>query len=65
MNAHIDYEYGIIFIKPQDVDFETPMWPITMMRNELGQAHGGSGQKIVKEDYMKAVQFWTEHVTIE
>lgn len=41
------------------------MWPINMMRNELGQAHGGAGEKIVKEEYMKAVQFWTEHVTIE
>ncbi len=33
----IDYDYGIISVKPSDVAYETPMDPITMMRNALGK----------------------------
>ena len=36
-NKDIDYDYAIISIKPQDVDYELPMQPITMMRNALGK----------------------------
>lgn len=42
-NASLNYDYGIVSVKPQDVDIETPMQPITMMRNALGKEHGGSG----------------------
>ena len=36
-NAGLDYDYGIVSIKPQDVDYECPMQPITAMRNALGK----------------------------
>ena len=36
-NAGLDYDYGIVSIKPQDVDQECPMQPITAMRNALGK----------------------------
>ena len=42
----LDYDYGIVSVKPQDADYETPMQPITMMRNALGKAEGGSGVPI-------------------
>lgn len=42
-NAELDYDFGIVSIKPTDVSYETPMDPITMMRNALGKEHGGSG----------------------
>lgn len=35
------WEWGIVSIKPQNVDHETPMNPITIMRNALGVAEGG------------------------
>ena len=35
------WEWGIVSIKPQSVDFETPMNPITIMRNALGVEEGG------------------------
>jgi hypothetical protein len=35
--------WGIISVKAQDEGFETPMQPITMMRNALGREEGGSG----------------------
>lgn len=45
-NKDIDYDFGIISVKPQDVPHETPMDPITMMRNALGKEEGGSGVKL-------------------
>lgn len=36
-NADVDYDFGIVSIKPSDVPYETPMDPITMMRNALGK----------------------------
>jgi len=64
-NADIDYDFGIISIKPQDCDYELPMDPITMMRNALGTEYGGSGQKLEYEKYMESVKFWSEHVLIK
>lgn len=36
-NKDLDYDFGIVSVKPQDVSEETPMDPITMMRNALGK----------------------------
>jgi len=41
--------WGIISIKPQDVDYETPMQPITIMRNALSMDEGGSGKSLDKK----------------
>ncbi len=41
-----DIPWGIISIKAQDEDHETPMQPITAMRNALGRDQGGSGVPI-------------------
>lgn len=57
-NKDIDYDYGIVSIKPQDDDHETPMQPITMMRNALGKEHGGSGVPLIWEKYRESVDFW-------
>lgn len=45
--------WGIIGIKGQDEDYETPMAPITMLRNALGREEGGSGVPIDKEAYQR------------
>ena len=42
-NKDVDYDFGIVSIKPSAVDYEPPMDPITMMRNALGKEEGGSG----------------------
>eukprot|EP00826_Nyctotherus_ovalis_P002248 TRINITY_DN10431_c0_g3_i3.p1 TRINITY_DN10431_c0_g3~~TRINITY_DN10431_c0_g3_i3.p1 ORF type:complete len:183 (-),score=44.02 TRINITY_DN10431_c0_g3_i3:91-639(-) len=60
-----EYEYGIISIKPQDVDYEIPMIPITMMRNALGAEHGGSGVPLEREKYLESVAFWSSHATVK
>lgn len=51
-NKDVDYDFGIVSIKPQDEPFETPMDPITMMRNALGKEEGGSGVDLNKEKYL-------------
>ncbi|HET8819047.1 MAG TPA: DUF3228 family protein [Xanthomonadaceae bacterium] len=40
---------------------ETPMAPITMLRNALGVAEGGSGVPVDREAYARSVAFWREH----
>lgn len=63
--SNINFEYGIIAIKPQDVDYELPMLPITMMRNALGVDQGGSGVQLEREKYMESVAFWEKNVIIQ
>ena len=64
-NAGKDYDYGIISVKRQDVDYEMPMAPITMMRNALGKEFGGSGVKLDLKKYKKSVEFWNKHAMIQ
>ena len=64
-NKDIDYDYGIISIKAQDVDYELPMNPITMMRNALGKEEGGSGVKLERENYMQSCEFWKKYCLIK
>ena len=61
----IDFDYGVIGIKPQDVDYELPMLPITMMRNAVGIDQGGSGVKLENEKYMESVRFWEKNIIIQ
>lgn len=57
--------WGIISIKGQLCDYELPMQPITMMRNALGEAEGGSGVPLSRDKYAESVNFWKEHVAIK
>jgi len=59
------WQWGIVSIKPQDVDYETPMNPITVMRNALGVEEGGSGIPLNREAYMKSVEFWSKHALVQ
>jgi hypothetical protein len=60
-----DFEYGIISVKPQSVDIELPMAPITVMRNALGVEYGGSGIPIDPFKYKQSVLFWKEHALVK
>jgi hypothetical protein len=64
-SADIDYEYGIISVKPQNDNVEIPMDPITMMRNALGVEHGGSGVALERSKYMDSVNFWSRHILLK
>ena len=56
--------WGIISVKAQNEDYETPMQPITMMRNALGREHGGSGVPLEKDKYDASVAYWSRHAPI-
>jgi len=57
--------WGIVSIKPTDFDYETPMQPITMMRNALGRDQGGSGVPMEREKYTAAVDFWSKYAPVQ
>eukprot|EP00039_Didymoeca_costata_P020176 m.340326 g.340326 ORF g.340326 m.340326 type:complete len:200 (+) comp19239_c0_seq1:173-772(+) len=57
--------WGIISVKPQNVGYELPMQPITMMRNAVGADQGGSGVPLDRTAYDESVAFWSKHATIE
>ena len=59
-----DAPWGIISIKAQDEGFETPMQPITMMRNALGREEGGSGVGLDRVKYDASVAYWQGHAPI-
>lgn len=58
-------QWGIVSIKPQNVNYEIPMEPITMMRNALPLNQGGSGKSIDPIQYNKSVQFWSKHARVQ
>ncbi|CAI2379730.1 unnamed protein product [Moneuplotes crassus] len=64
-NKDIGYDYAIISIKPQGVDFELPMQPITMMRNSLGKEYGGSGVPFDEDKYKESVKYWESNALIK
>jgi len=59
-----DAPWGIISIKAQDEEFETPMQPITMLRNALGKEEGGSGVPLDRAKYLESVEYWKEHAVV-
>jgi hypothetical protein len=60
-----DAPWGIVSIKPQDVEYELPMQPITVMRNALGAEHGGSGVPLDHAAYKASAKFWNTHAPVK
>jgi hypothetical protein len=56
--------WGIVSIKAQDVKYELPMTPITILRNALGKEQGGSGVELNREAYMESVNYWKDHASV-
>jgi hypothetical protein len=57
----IDADWGIVGCMYTMEPAETPMAPITMMRNALGVHEGGSGVPIDRDGYRRSVDFWRDH----
>ena len=56
-----DADWGVVGCMYTAEPVETPMAPITMMRNALGVEEGGSGVPIDREAYRRSVAFWRAH----
>ena len=54
----IDADWGVVGCMYTMEPEETPMAPVTMMRNALGVGEGGSGVPLDREAYRRSVAFW-------
>ena len=54
-------DWGVVGCMYTDAPEETPMAPITMMRNALGVDEGGSGVPLDRAAYLRSVAFWSAH----
>lgn len=59
--TRIDADWGVVGCMYTAEPEETPMAPITMMRNALGVEEGGSGVPVDREAYRRSVEFWRTH----
>lgn len=59
--ASIDADYGVVGCLCTAQPEENPMSPITMLRNALGVAEGGSGVALDRAAYVRSVAFWSQH----
>ncbi len=59
----IDADWGVVGVLPTAEARETPLNPITILRNALGVEEGGSGVAIDRKAYQQAVDFWDKHAT--
>jgi hypothetical protein len=57
----IDADWGIVGCLYTMAPEEIPMVPITMLRNALGVAEGGSGVPLDRDAYRRSVEFWSAH----
>lgn len=57
----IDADWGVVGCMYTAEPEETPMAPITMMRNALGVEEGGSGVPLDRDAYLRSVAFWSGH----
>ena len=57
----IDADWGVVGCIYTMEPEETPMAPITLMRNALGVEEGGSGVPIDRKAYRQSVEFWRTH----
>ena len=57
----IEADWGVVGCMYTAEPEETPMAPITMMRNALGVEEGGSGVPLDHAAYRRSVEFWQAH----
>ncbi|RMH90789.1 DUF3228 family protein [Lysobacter pythonis] len=57
----IEADWGVVGCLYTMAPEETPMAPITLLRNALGVEEGGSGVPLDREAYLRSVAFWRAH----
>jgi hypothetical protein len=55
--------WRVVSIKAQDEPYETPMQPITIMRNAI-LTEGGSSVPFDRQLYLQAVEFWSSRAIV-
>ncbi len=59
--VRISADWGVVGCLATLEPKETPLAPITMLRNALGVEEGGSGVPLDREAYLASVDFWSRH----
>jgi hypothetical protein len=59
--TRINADWGVVGCIYTAEPEETPMAPITLLRNALGVEEGGSGVPIDRDAYRRSVEFWKAH----
>lgn len=59
--TRIEADWGVVGCMYTAEPEETPMAPVTMMRNALGVDEGGSGVPLDRDAYARSVAFWRTH----
>jgi hypothetical protein len=59
--SSLDADWGVVGCMYTHEPAEIPMAPVTMMRNALGVAEGGSGVPLDHDAYGRAVEYWNAH----
>jgi hypothetical protein len=57
-DSNSDAPWGIVSVKPQDVEKELPMQPITSMRNSLGAEYGTLLLLYSSHQFLGGVVLW-------
>lgn len=60
----LEAEWGVVGVLATMEPVETPMAPITMMRNALGVEEGGSGVALDRASYLSSVAYWSSHANL-
>ena len=60
-HTEIEADWGVVGCMYTAEPDETPMAPITMLRNALGVEEGGSGVPLDRDAYQRSVAFWREN----
>lgn len=59
-----DAEWGIVSINAEPEAMDSPMAPMTLLRNALGAEYGGSGKPLDLSKYEESVAYWVDHAKI-
>jgi len=60
-DTEVEADWGVVGCMYTAAPEETPMAPITMLRNALGVEEGGSGVALDRAAYRRSVEFWREN----
>jgi uncharacterized protein DUF3228 len=59
-----DADWSIVAVNAEVDEKDSPIPPITMMRNALGAAEGGSGVALDRAAYLASVAYWSKYAQI-
>lgn len=60
-----DADWSIVAVNAEPGEIDSPIPPVTMMRNALGKTEGGSGFPLDRTKYMESVAYWSRYAQVE